>query len=132
MLNVLYVEDDSASRRVLTMLQRINPDFMTLVMWENSEQFEQRLLALQPEPDLILLDIHVKPLTGFQMFRVIRSHRRYDSIPVVALTASVMNEEIAVLQETGFHGVLSKPLNFDMFTQIVERLILGEYIWYVW
>jgi CheY-like chemotaxis protein len=132
MLNVLYVEDDAGSRGVLKMVQRMNPGFMEVVMFADSQDFEQKLLALDPQPDLILLDIHMKPHTGFDMFRMIRLHPQYDSIPVMALTASVMNEEVRMLEEAGFHGVLSKPLDMDFFTSVIERVMNGERVWYVW
>lgn len=132
MLNVLYVEDDAASRAVLTMAQRMNPGVIDLTMFEDSHDFERKLIDLDPQPELILLDIHMRPYTGFEMLKIIRTHPEYDCIPVVALTASVMNEEIQLLREAGFHGVLSKPLNLDEFPHLIQRTMDGEQIWYVW
>lgn len=132
MLNVLYVEDDAASRNVLRMIQRISPELMTALILEDSEDFERQLLALAPQPNLILLDIHVKPFSGFEMLEIIRRHKAFDLVPVVALTASVMNEEVELLKQAGFQGVLGKPLNMDEFPELVERIMSGEKVWYVW
>ena len=132
MLTVLYVEDDAASRDVLKMIQRMNPGFMSTVMLNESNQFEEKLLKLAPQPNLILLDIHVKPYTGFEMLEMIRRHTEFDATPVVALTASVMNEEIELLKEAGFQGVLAKPLNMDEFPNLIRRIMVGEKVWYVW
>lgn len=132
MINILYVEDDPGSRGVVSIVQRMNPGQFELTMFEDSQDFEQKLLNLAPQPDLILLDIHMKPYTGFEMLEMIRIRHEYDSIPVVALTASVMNEEIELLQTAGFHSVLSKPLNLDEFPSLIQRIIEGETIWYVW
>lgn len=63
---------------------------------------------------------------------MIRNHPEFDGTPVVALTASVMNEEVQMLQDSGFHGVVSKPLNLDEFPGIIQRIMEGEEIWYVW
>lgn len=132
MLNVLYVEDDPGSRDVVRMVQRMNPGVFELTVFDDSYDFEQRLLRLNPQPDLILLDIHVDPFTGFDMLAMIRNRPEYDATPVVALTASVMNEEVQILQDSGFHGVVSKPLNLDEFPNIIQRIMQGEEIWYVW
>lgn len=132
MLNVLYVEDDPGSRDVVRMVQRMNPGIFELTVFDDSYDFEQRLLRLDPQPDLILLDIHVDPFTGFDMLAMIRNRPEYDATPVVALTASVMNEEVQTLQDSGFHGVVSKPLNLDEFPNIIQRIMEGEEIWYVW
>lgn len=132
MLNILYVEDDPDSRSVVRMVQRMVPDKLNLTIFDDSRDFEQCLVQLDPQPDLILLDIHVKPLTGFEMLQVIRSRSEYDAIPVAALTASVMNEEIQMLQNAGFHSAMSKPLNMDEFPRLIERIMDGEHIWYIW
>ncbi|MCB9456415.1 MAG: response regulator [Anaerolineaceae bacterium] len=132
MLNVLYVEDDGNSRNVVRMVQRMNPGVFEATIFDDSQDFEARLLELHLQPDLILLDIHMKPYTGFEMLEIIRKHRDYNKIPVVALTASVMNEEIQLLQDASFHSVLSKPLNMDEFPTFIERIMAGEHIWHVW
>lgn len=131
MLKVLYVEDDAQSREVILMIERMNPGFMQTTMFSDSSHFEQRLLELTPPPDVILLDIHVKPLTGFQMLDIVRAHPQFSATPVVALTASVMNEEIDLLRVAGFHGGLGKPLNIDAFSTLLQRIVRGEIIWHV-
>jgi CheY-like chemotaxis protein len=130
MMKVLYVEDDRASRDVMRMAQRMNPDMLDLTVLEDSSDFEQRFLEIQPE--LILLDIHVKPLTGFEMLKIVRAHSGYDAVPVVALTASVMSEEVELLKSAGFQGIVSKPLDLDEFPALVEKIMAGERIWYIW
>lgn len=132
MINLLYVEDDPGSRMVIKMAQRINPEPFNLVIFEDSCDFEQRLLSLGPQPDVIMLDIHVKPLTGFKMLDIIRSHAAFDKTRVVALTASVMNEEVELLHTAGFQGAISKPLNLDEFPNMIHRILRGEALWHVW
>lgn len=132
MLKLLYVEDDPKSRNVLRMIERINPGLMKLVMFEDSENFEARLLELDFLPDLILLDIHVKPITGFEMLKIVRALTKYNHTPTVALTASVMNEEVEQLRLAGFQGVFSKPVDLDSFPDLLQRVLKGEKIWYVW
>lgn len=132
MFNTLYVEDDPGSRRVMEMIERMHPDMLNVTIFENSTDFETRFLALGSELDLILLDIHVAPYTGFQMLDIIRSHPQYNNLPIIALTASVMNEEIEILKQSGFQGVIAKPLNIDEFPNLVQQIMNGKAIWYVW
>lgn len=132
MKHLLYVEDDPNSRSVVQMGIRLDPGKFTLSLFEDSVDFEQKLLALTPQPDLILLDIYVNPISGFEMLKIIRTHSQYDQTPVVALTASVMSEEIHMLQTAGFHGVISKPLNIDIFGELLQRIIAGESVWHIW
>jgi hypothetical protein len=47
----------------------------------------------------------------------------------VALTASVMNEEVHKLREAGFHSVIAKPIDVDTFPDLLHRIVGGETVW---
>jgi CheY-like chemotaxis protein len=100
-----------------------------VTIFENSENFTERVIALEPKPDIVFLDIHVKPYSGFEMLKVLRQFEWGNKIPIVALTASVMNEEIYELRTAGFNGCLAKPIHLASFPGTIERILLGEAIW---
>ena len=126
---ILYVEDDMQSREILRVLVEEVMQLSGLTIFENSQNFLERLIALSPRPDVILLDIHMVPINGFEMLKLLRGHELFKSTPVVALTASVMNEEVERLRQAGFNGVIPKPLNMDSFPSLMERIVQGEEIW---
>ncbi|MBZ0309834.1 MAG: response regulator, partial [Anaerolineae bacterium] len=128
---LLYVEDDQGSRKVMQMLVSTLPQAVQLAIFDDSTDFMERLAALNPVPDVFLLDIHVSPHNGFGMLAMLRQHPHYAEKMVIALTASVMNEEINQLKEAGFDGVLAKPLNFHTFPDTMLRILAGEHIWTV-
>jgi CheY-like chemotaxis protein len=124
---VLYVEDEPRSRKVMEMITA-GMD-VSLTVFEHSANFLSRALDLQPRPDVIFLDIHMKPYSGFEMIEMLRESRQFEGIPVIAMTASVMNEEVQQLKTAGFDGCLAKPLDFDAFPEMFERIANGEKIW---
>ncbi len=126
--NFLYIEDDPMSREVL---QFILEDDLghKVTIFPDSKDFMTRLEQLPQEPDLIFLDIHVAPHDGFEMLSMLRNSERYQKAHVVAMTASVMNEEIDKLRQAGFDSCLSKPVQFETFPQVLSRLLNGETIW---
>lgn len=126
---LLYVEDDSGSRKVMHFLVSRLGDSVQLIIFEDSTDFLERLAALHQAPDVFLLDIHVTPHDGFKMLEMLRTCHRYTEKMVIALTASVMNEEINKLKVAGFDGVLGKPLNFYTFPETIKRILAGEHIW---
>lgn len=126
---VFYVEDDSLSRMVMEILLREKMGLLNIVILADSSNFEDKIDEFPFVPDIIFLDIHVKPLNGFQMLEILRQHPVYRNKPTIALTASVMNEEVDKLQQAGFDGVLAKPLNEETFPEILQRLLGGEHIW---
>ena len=125
----LYVENDELSREVMkTLLTRLL-GYPQVVILESSHNFEEELTKLEPKPTVIFLDIHMEPIDGFEMLRLIHQQENYQKIPVVALTASVMNEEIRKLRESGFDGVIAKPLNYETFPRTLQRILNGEEVW---
>ena len=125
----LYVENDELSREVMRALLTRGLGYQQVVILETSANFEQHLARLHLKPNVIFLDIHMEPLDGFEMLRLIHANPDYAAIPVVALTASVMNEEVRKLREHGFDGVIAKPLDYDTFPQALERILKGEQVW---
>ena len=127
----LYVEDDPLSREVMQMIMENAMDVEHLTIFEDSQDFGHRLDRLLEKPDLILLDIHVLPINGFAMLKLIRAHQAYKDTKVIALTASVMNSEIAQLRSSGFNGAIAKPLQLTNFPMLIERILNGDAIWNV-
>ena len=127
----LYVEDDPLSREVMQVIMEHVMDVDHLTLFEDSLNFGQRLAKLAEKPDLILLDIHMLPIDGFAMLKLIRAHPSYRDTKVIALTASVTNSEIAQLRSSGFNGAISKPLQLTNFPTMIERILNGESVWTV-
>ena len=127
----LYVEDDELSREVMQMLMEQAVDGHHLVMFEDSADFMTRLRALPRRPDVILLDVHVQPHDGFEMLNFLRQDPAFSDIQVIALTASVMSDETRQLRDSGFNGMIAKPLSVSTFPDLIEQIINGEAVWHV-
>ena len=125
---ILYVEDDSLSCEIMAMIFEDSLDH-ELVIFQDSDNFMQRVNDLDKRPVLILLDIHVQPYNGFEMLDMLRSSDRYRDIPVLALTASVMNEEVSALRQSGFNGAISKPIDQDGFAYNLKQALAGKEVW---
>lgn len=123
---ILYVEDHEMSREVMQLLLTNMMGLSNFTMFEASHNFIARVEALSPQPDIIMLDIHVAPHDGFEMLAMLRNNEAYADIPIVALTASVMSEEVQKLIQAGFDAIISKPVDMDSFPRLLERIMNGE------
>ncbi len=130
-LSILYVEDDPQSRLVMEILLVESLGVSRLKIFENSANFEVHLDELPFQPNIIFLDIHMLPIDGFAMLQILRSHPEYQHTPILALTASVMNEEVEQLRSAGFNGVIPKPINLDTFPEALMQIIAGSEVWRV-
>lgn len=127
----LYVEDDPTSRIVMEMMLLHCFEDAALTILEDSHDFPNHLDALTCLQDVIFLDIHMTPYTGFEMLEMIRDHARHAGSIVVALTASVMSEEVDRLKSAGFNGVIAKPINREVFPHLMEHILDGQAVWYI-
>lgn len=127
----VYIEDDPLSREVLQVILNVMLNVSHLTMFEDTHDIIQRLDALPHTPDYIFLDIHIDPLDGFAVIERLKASPRYAETRVIAVTASVMTDEIARLRNSGFHGAIGKPLNAQQLPAILERIIGGESVWHI-
>jgi CheY-like chemotaxis protein len=91
----------------------------------------EKLNAMESVPDIFLLDIHMQPYDGYTLLTMLRADSRFRHSKIIAITASVMGEEVDRLKDSGFDGAISKPLNITHFPVLVKRILKGEQIWFI-
>ena len=76
-------------------------------------------LAMEKLPDLVLMDIQLPGINGIQALAQLRANPTTAKIPVIAVTASVMQQDRKLITEAGFDGYIGKPINLAEFLQTV-------------
>lgn len=80
-------------------------------------------IAGQAQPDLIICDLRMPLLNGFDVLAALRRDARFDAVPVVAVTAfSMLGDRESVLS-AGFAGYFSKPIEPETFVTEIERFL---------
>lgn len=77
-----------------------------------------------PIPALILLDLRLPKVDGLDVLRAMKSHPVYRNIPVVVLTTSGEDRDIKTSYELGAASYIVKPVEFEKFLEVVERIDL--------
>ena len=128
--NVLYVEDDCNSRKVMSLLlERVMK--LPLTVFENSANIMENINHLESQPNIIFLDIQMQPYDGYQVLKLLRADERFQDTTIIAMTANVMSHDVEQLKQAGFNGLIGKPIMKDVFPQLMERILVGEAVWYV-
>jgi len=80
-------------------------------------------LASEKKPDLILMDIQLPGMNGIDALKVLRKDPATAKIPIVAVTASVMQQDRKHITEAGFDGYVGKPINVKEFLEAVRHAL---------
>jgi CheY-like chemotaxis protein len=80
-------------------------------------------MARDTLPDLILLDIHMPRLDGYDTVREMRQHERLNDMPIVALTASAMHTDRERVLNAGFTEYITKPVRLKVLRVELARLL---------
>lgn len=130
-LSIVYVEDDLASRNIMSVLLCRVMGCQAVTILPDSTDFLDKVAGLPTVPDIILLDIHIAPTNGIDLLKMIRVKPEYNHTKVIALTASVTTSEVNGLRKSGFDGLIGKPVKQAAFPHLIDRIIAGEPVWIV-
>lgn len=119
---VLVVEDHPLNMRLATDLLTLNG--FEVVPAPDGESALQTLEQI--EPDVILLDLHLPGMDGYQVLRSIRQDARLARVPIVALTASAMREEAEQIFAAGFTDYIAKPIDIKQFIHRIRTITTGS------
>jgi CheY-like chemotaxis protein/anti-sigma regulatory factor (Ser/Thr protein kinase) len=119
---VLYIEDNPANLKLVSQLLGRHPHVHLITAHTANLGLE---LAVAHRPELILLDINMPGMDGYQLLSVLRADARLRDIPVVAVTANAMPGDHARGRAAGFVDYLSKPIDIERFHAIIDHW-LGE------
>ncbi len=123
MKKILIVEDVEFNRDLL--VQLLEDDYEILTAADGAAGIE---LAAREHPDLILMDLSLPVIDGWEATRRIKADEALQSIPVIALTAHAMRGDAEKARECGCDDYLSKPLDEDLLFEKLTRF-LGEGPW---
>ncbi len=85
------------------------------------EEALAQLEAGTVRPDLVLLDINLPGLSGFELLRRLRNNQAVRTVPITVLSASERESDIAEAYEAGANSYLVKPVKFEQFTQLLRQ-----------
>ena len=118
-MQILIVDDNDQDRYLLKFLLR---ESAHTVIEANSAQQAIDLFK-EHRPNLILLDIQLPHIDGFELTSMLKSFPEVSEIPIIAVTAHVLKEDRTRIAEAGMDGLIEKPV--DPYT-FMDRL--GVYL----
>lgn len=114
---ILIVDDDI--RNVYALTIALEENGMEVIVAENGREGID-VLRKNPDTDLILMDIMMPEMDGFEAMRKIRQISEFQTLPIIALTAKAMKRSREECLEAGATDYISKPINLDQLFSLMQ------------
>lgn len=116
---ILIIEDDSASRALVHYLLE-SAGYATLEAEDGAIGLQ---IALQAQPDLIICDLQMPVMNGYELVRVLREQPGWRHVPLIAVTAFSMAGDRETALTAGFDEHITKPITPETFVRQVEAFL---------
>jgi len=120
--SVLYVEDNPANLKLVEQIIARLPDMHLLTAVNGQAGLE---MAHHACPDVILLDINLPGINGYEVLKRLRADPATKAIPVIAVSANAMPLDIQKGLKAGFMRYLTKPIDVDAFMESINLALNG-------
>ena len=114
---LLYVEDNPANLKLVEQIIARYPKIQLLTAGNGNDGIE---IAHASRPDVILIDINLPDISGFEALKILHSDPTTAHIPVIALSANAMPRDIKKGLEAGFFRYITKPIKVTEFTDTLD------------
>jgi CheY-like chemotaxis protein/signal transduction histidine kinase/HAMP domain-containing protein len=114
---VLIVDDDM--RNIYSLTNVLEEEGMKCFVAENG-RVALEMLDKQPDTDIVLMDIMMPEMDGFEATMAIRKMDRFNKLPIIALTAKAMKGDREKCLEAGMSDYVSKPVNIDQLLSLMR------------
>ena len=119
---ILYIEDNEQNLYLVTFILERHGYAVTAAR----DGRQGIAMAAAERPDLILLDIQLPLMDGYEVARALRRNADLDDIPIVAVTSYAMAGDRDKAIEAGCNGYIEKPINPDTFIGQVQAYLSGR------
>ena len=120
LFSVLCVEDNQANLKLIELIIARRPEIRLLTAINGTSGVE---LARTAQPDVILMDINLPDINGFEALKILRADPRTANIPVIALTANAMTRDIQKGIQAGFFLYITKPIDINAFLKALNEAL---------
>lgn len=118
---ILYVEDNPANLRLVEhIINKISSNIKMLSTPSGELCID---LAIENKPDLILLDINLPGIDGYKVFEILKNYDETSNIPVIAISANAMSDDMEQARFLGFSDYITKPINIPTFVKKISNIL---------
>ena len=119
-LKLLLVEDFEDTR----LFMRLELEDQGFIVFEAENGQIAVDMAIREKPDVILMDLTLPLMDGFEATKLIRQHDGLKNVPIIAVTAHQEDDFRSVARASGFDAYVTKPIDVNWLKELIAGLLL--------
>lgn len=119
---LLLIDDNRGDQLFFMNALRATDNGIELSIANNGKEAFQKLTQTSPVPDLIISDIDMPLMNGYELLVEIRSNKAFDDVPVIMLSATQREAEADCSRVLGANGFISKPNSLSALSQRLKQI----------
>jgi len=119
---ILIVEDNPLHTKLIEMTLRTK-NYTLLKATDGEKALD---IARKERPDLIIMDLNLPGMTGFEVTKKLRENPAFSHTPIIAITAYAMKRDREMVIESGCDAYLSKPIDTRELPGVIAELLSGR------
>ncbi|MBD5138754.1 MAG: response regulator [Ruminococcus sp.] len=125
---VLIAEDNEINSEILLELLGEIPGLVCVVTENGKEAYDSYMSSAEGEYDIILMDVQMPVMNGYEATTAIRASGRSDAktVPIVAMTANAFAEDVKAALDSGMNAHVSKPVDMDRIIEVLKEFTSGK------
>jgi ribose transport system substrate-binding protein len=117
---LLYIEDNESNLNLVRNIMKSQPSYTLLSARTGKEGLE---MAANEKVDLILLDLNLPDIHGYEVFDHLKRGEKTKDIPIIAISANAIPQDIQQTLDKGFDNYVTKPFNVKEFLTIIRETL---------
>ena len=120
---VLYIEDNMDNMTLVKRVLEVE-GYEVIGAINGTEGLTK---ARQIGPDLVITDINLPDIDGYEITEALKKDTKTAHIPIIAMTANVMKKDRDQIHQVGCDGYIAKPIDIDVLPEQVENFLKGKF-----
>lgn len=118
-MRIVYIEDNEANRTLVRKVLEVDPAIEVTGLTSAEDGLD---VLRRDTPDVLLVDIDLPGMSGLDLVRALRKEARFVSLPIIAISASVMKDERHKALEAGCDAFVEKPFDIQRLRDLVAEV----------